>query len=173
MMLHLFRAFADLCFPPDSMVTTQAPANPWVGLFDMLAPPRSRIAATPPQRTAPPVVIGKDGDEVVALDFAHRPKSMYVIGGTGTGKSTLIENLILHDMNHGIGCAVIDPYGPLVDGVLDRLPKKAQDSVILLDPRDYDWPFGINILECEDPGNPIEVEKTQDRCLHLFEQLWE
>ena len=64
--------------------------------------------------------------------FSH----LYVIGKTGTGKSTLLENMAIQDLEHGYGFALIDPHGELADRVASRIPKSRQSDVVYLDASD-------------------------------------
>lgn len=78
-----------------------------------------------------------------------RRRHIYVIGQTGTGKTTLLRNMILRDMEEGEGLCVVDPHGDLYADLLGRIPAHRRDDVVLLDPTDSDFPVGINLLECE------------------------
>ncbi len=78
-----------------------------------------------------------------------RRRHMYVIGKTGTGKSQLLEEMIIQDINEGKGIAVIDPHGDLIDGVLSRMPASRAEDVIYFDPSDIERPMGLNMLEAK------------------------
>jgi hypothetical protein len=82
----------------------------------------------------------------VALKPEHRIQHMHVIGVTGTGKSTLLLNLICQDIYQGNGVAVLDPQGELVDKILGYIPPERYRDVILFDPSDEAYPIGFNIL---------------------------
>lgn len=71
----------------------------------------------------------------------------YIIGKTGTGKSTLMENMIYDDIREGRGVAVVDPHGELIDHILDFIPPERIDDVVYFSPADYDFPVGFNVLE--------------------------
>jgi len=79
-----------------------------------------------------------------------RRKHLYIIGKTGTGKSTMIANMAINDMKNGEGVAVIDPHGDLTDILLDFVPSFRINDVALLDPSDIDYPFHLNPLEVKD-----------------------
>ena len=109
---------------------------------------------------APAAVLPDDGVEiglgshpgarqplVVRLADEERTKHMYVIGKTGTGKSTLLRRMIEQDIQRNSGVCVIDPHGDLVDAVLERVPKSRAEDVVLLNPAATDRPFGLNLLE--------------------------
>jgi hypothetical protein len=91
----------------------------------------------------------------VSLSDDQRSRHMYVVGASGTGKSTLLLSLILQDLRRGEGMAVLDPHGDLVDEVLRRLPPERRDDVVLLDPADSEFPIGFNILSAH-----TELERT-------------
>ncbi len=91
----------------------------------------------------------------VALTPDQRSRHMYVIGASGTGKSTLLLNLILQDLKTGQGVAVLDPHGDLIDQILERVPEERIDDVILFDPADTEYSVGFNILSAHS-----ELEKT-------------
>ena len=76
-----------------------------------------------------------------------RRKHLYVIGKTGTGKSTMIANMAINDMRNGEGVAVIDPHGDLADMLLDFIPSFRINDVAYLDPSDIEYPFHLNPLE--------------------------
>ncbi len=82
-------------------------------------------------------------------------RHMYIVGKTGTGKSTFIANLIKSDMIAGNGLALLDPHGELVDTVLEHIPTNRINDVILFDVADSDFPIGFNLLQ----GN-TEEEKN-------------
>jgi hypothetical protein len=80
-----------------------------------------------------------------------RRKHLYIIGKTGTGKSTLLKNMIIQDMRAGEGVAVLDPHGQLVDELLDFVPEERVDDVVMFNPADADYPISLNMLEMVDP----------------------
>jgi len=83
----------------------------------------------------------------VKLSRSLRLRHTYVIGATGTGKSTLLLNLIRQDIEAGRGFGLIDPHGDLVEAVLPLIPKSRHQDVVLFDPSDAERPIGFNILE--------------------------
>jgi hypothetical protein len=84
---------------------------------------------------------------VVRLSEPERSKHTYVVGKTGTGKSTLLARMIEQDIQRGSGVCVIDPHGDLVDTILTRIPETRLDDVVLVDPANTEFPFGLNLLE--------------------------
>lgn len=81
-----------------------------------------------------------------------RRKHLYIMGKTGTGKSTLIANMAINDMKNDEGVAVIDPHGDLCDILLDFIPSHRINDVAYLDPSDISYPFHLNPLELKNPS---------------------
>lgn len=77
-------------------------------------------------------------------------KHLYILGQTGTGKSTLLRTMALSDIRDGRGICVIDPHGDLVESLLPRIPPDRVDDVIVVDPGDKDYAVGLNMLEWAD-----------------------
>jgi Type IV secretion-system coupling protein DNA-binding domain len=77
----------------------------------------------------------------------NRRGHIYVIGKTGTGKSTLIANMTSHDLKMGHGLALIDPHGDLAEAILDAVPASRVNDVIYLNPADLEYPIAFNPLE--------------------------
>jgi len=80
-----------------------------------------------------------------------RRKHMYIIGKTGMGKTTLLENLAMQDIVNGEGLAFIDPHGDTASKLLDFVPEERIKDVIYFDPADTDFPIGFNVMETVDP----------------------
>ncbi len=76
-----------------------------------------------------------------------RTRHMYVIGKTGMGKSTLLENLAVQDIRNGEGVCVIDPHGSMAEKLLEYIPEERIKDVIYFAPFDTDHPLGLNVLE--------------------------
>lgn len=102
---------------------------------------------------------GRSGDDVplgsnshhgcalpVALDDAMRFRHTYVVGQTGSGKSTFLLHQILHDINRGRGVAVLDPHGSLIEQVLLHYPKERSEDLTIVDVTDVERPVGFNVL---------------------------
>ncbi len=83
----------------------------------------------------------------VTVSVEDRCKHTHIIGATGTGKSTLIANLILQDIQKGLGLVLFDPHGDLIDDVIALIPEDRMKDMVLLDPADTEFPIGLNILQ--------------------------
>lgn len=98
-----------------------------------------------------------------------RRRHMYVIGKTGMGKTTLLENMVLSDVMAGHGVCYIDPHGDTAEKLLDYIPSHRINDVVYFNPADLDYPVGFNILET-----------TRDEQKHLvasglmgvFKKIW-
>jgi excisionase family DNA binding protein len=91
----------------------------------------------------------------VSLEHEQRVRHMHLIGASGTGKSTLLLNMIVQDIKNGEGLAVLDPHGDLIDEILGHIPEERIADVVLLDPSDEEFPIGFNILSAHS-----ELEKN-------------
>lgn len=82
----------------------------------------------------------------VVLSVPDRRHHVYVIGKSGTGKTTLLRNLILGDIEAGRGVGIIDPHGDLASDVLDHIPRRRREDVAYFNPSDTEHPIGLNLL---------------------------
>ena len=83
----------------------------------------------------------------VCIQDDDRRRHMYVVGRTGTGKSTFLESLILQDIRAGKGVAFLDPHGQSAENILARIPPERAEDVIYFNAGDYERPMGLNIME--------------------------
>lgn len=86
------------------------------------------------------------GETPFGLRRADRRQHVFVVGKSGTGKTTLLRNLILQDIAAGHGIGVIDPHGDLALDLLDHIPPARTDDVVYFNPADQDYPIGFNLL---------------------------
>jgi hypothetical protein len=86
--------------------------------------------------------------------FMHpedRFRHFYIIGQTGTGKSSIIELMARQDFHNGKGVCVVDPHGSLIENLLPYIPRERADDVIYFNPSDTERPMGLNLLEGKTP----------------------
>ncbi|MEK7138882.1 MAG: DUF87 domain-containing protein [Patescibacteria group bacterium] len=100
-----------------------------------------------------------------------RRRHLYVLGQTGTGKSTLMENMIYQDIMNGDGVAFIDPHGTAIEKILGTIPPERMDDVIVFDPADVGRPTGINMLEY-DIRYPEQKTFIVNELLSVFQKLF-
>ncbi len=98
-----------------------------------------------------------------------RRHHIYIIGKTGTGKSTLIKNMVIQDLRMNYGVALIDPHGDLVEDLLNFIPKNRTNEVIYFNPADKENPIGINILEAKGED---EKHLVASSLISIFRHLW-
>jgi hypothetical protein len=100
---------------------------------------------------------------------ADRRSHMYVIGKTGTGKSTLLETMIRQDLTRGHGMALFDPHGDLVEQVLEYIPVKRHRDLVYFNVPDMAHPLGFNPLESVPPTKrPVAASAL----LEVFKKIW-
>jgi type IV secretory pathway TraG/TraD family ATPase VirD4 len=111
----------------------------------------------------------RNDDRVFGIKDEDRFLHVYVIGKTGTGKSTLIETMALQDLERGNGFALIDPHGDLVARVAARVPTSHRDKVIYLNATDPTQPYGYNPLRhvSED-----RVALAASGMMDVFKKMW-
>lgn len=109
---------------------------------------------------------GFEQDVVIPEDT--RRQHTYIIGQTGTGKTTLMKTMILSDMKAGNGLAVIDPHGELYQDLLEMIPEECKNDVILFDPSDVDFPVGFNLLEVKEDEEKEYIVKEMRAILNRF-----
>ncbi|HET9412201.1 MAG TPA: type IV secretion system DNA-binding domain-containing protein [Candidatus Saccharimonadales bacterium] len=83
----------------------------------------------------------------IGLTTDERERHMYIIGGTGNGKTTLLQYAILQDIQNGKGVAVVDPHGDMAAKLLKYIPEERMKDVIYFNPADISNPIGLNLLE--------------------------
>lgn len=107
----------------------------------------------------------------VFISDEDRRRHIYVVGQTGTGKSTLMTNLALSDIQRGRGVAVIDPHGDLIDAILSLVPPERMNDVIVFDPSDLNAPLGLNMLEY-DARHPEQKTFIVNEMQGIFNKLF-
>jgi hypothetical protein len=113
--------------------------------------------------------LGHSGGRGVHLDVADARQHLHILGPTGVGKSTLIANLVLSDLQAGRGAVVIDPKGDLVEDLLARIPAGRENRVDLLDPLDPSPP-ALNVLDS--PDRDLGVDQLVGIFRRVFERFW-
>ena len=100
-----------------------------------------------------------------------RLRHFYVVGQTGTGKSTLLKNMIIDDIQKGEGVCFIDPHGSDVLDILSKVPKERLEDVIYFDPASTDRPIALNMLEY-DSRYPEQKTFVVNELFSIFQKLY-
>ncbi|HXR46455.1 MAG TPA: type IV secretion system DNA-binding domain-containing protein [Candidatus Limnocylindrales bacterium] len=104
----------------------------------------------------------------VRLSAEQRTRHTHIIGASGTGKSTLLFNLIRQDIENGEGVAVLDPHGDLIDRILGIIPPERINDVVLVDPSDEQYSVGFNILSAH---SDLEKNLLASDLIAVFQRL--
>ena len=98
----------------------------------------------------------------IGLTEGERERHVYIIGGTGNGKTTMLLYGIVQDIKNGKGVAVLDPHGDLAETILEHIPEERINDVIYLNPDDLAYPIGINLLELDPELNGDDLLREKD-----------
>ena len=98
-----------------------------------------------------------------------RRRHVYVVGKTGMGKSVLLENMAIQDIQNGHGVAVVDPHGEFAEKMLNFVPSNRVNDVIYINPADLDYPITFNIMEKVDPEYRYLVASG---LMGVFKKIW-
>jgi hypothetical protein len=97
------------------------------------------------------VVLGRNnhhgGATDIGLTSAERERHIFIVGGTGNGKTTMLQYAIVQDIQNGKGVAVVDPHGDMAETLLRHIPEERINDVIYFNPDDLAHPIGLNLLE--------------------------
>jgi len=112
----------------------------------------------------------KNRETIFGVKDIDRLRHIWTVGKTGTGKSTMIANMVIDDLKKGRGVAVIDPHGDLCDDILDYIPKSRINDTIYFNPADKEFPIIVNPLEVV---NREEAELVVSGLMSIFTKIWE
>lgn len=115
----------------------------------------------------------RGAERLFGVKRKDRRQHMYIIGKSGTGKSTLIGNMLVQDVANGEGVAVVDPHGELVEGIMQKIPLSRKDDVVYFNPADLEYSIGFNVLELNDPDDAKEKNLVASGLMSIFAKLWE
>lgn len=126
------------------------------------------------------VVIGRNYHQGKATDIGlvggERERHLYIIGGTGNGKSTLMKYAIIQDIKNGKGVAVIDPHGDLAQELLRHIPEERLNDVVYFNPADLKRPVGFNLLQMpkglDDDERLMEQNRIVDAIISIFRKVF-
>lgn len=136
---------------PDELASIFHLPNIRFNKYPSIAWQNYKIAPLPPNIPTEGLLLGHNiyrGESTpIYMKREDRFRHFYVIGQTGTGKSSILQTMIRQDMRNGDGICVIDPHGSLIEDLLPFVPRERADDVIIFDPSDMERPLGLNILE--------------------------
>lgn len=98
-----------------------------------------------------------------------RRRHMYLIGKTGMGKSTVLENMMVQDIKNGEGIAIVDPHGDTVEKIIDYIPASRINDVIYFNPSDVNYPIAFNVLEAVDETHRYLIASG---LIGVFKKIW-
>jgi len=98
-----------------------------------------------------------------------RRRHMYVIGKTGMGKTTMLENMVLQDIYNGHGVGVVDPHGDFAEKIIDYIPANRINDIVYFNPADVEYPIGFNILEVQ---NEEQKHLVAAGLMAVFKKIW-
>ena len=141
-----------------------------------------RIKSLKNREAVPPNTLPEDGTFIGRSSFRgiarpvnitdeDRRRHVYIIGQTGTGKTTLISSMAVKDIERGRGVAVIDPHGELIKTITAHVPQSRMKDVIIFDPGDIERPLGLNMLEY-DRSRPEEKTLIVNEMQGIFNKLF-
>ncbi len=111
----------------------------------------------------------RNSANVFGIKRKDRRQHMYILGKSGTGKSVLLSNLIVQNIQNGEGICVVDPHGELVEEVLHLIPEHRVKDVIYFNPADTDFHIGFNVLQLDDPKYKHLVASG---LMGIFTKIW-
>ena len=136
----------------------------------------SRTAPAPNNIPKEGILLGRNTFRGIETDIkikeVDRRRHMYIIGKSGTGKSVLLNNLAIQDIEKGHGVCVMDPNGDLIEDVLNRIPPERAEDVIIFSPSDIKRPIGLNLLEY-DPRYPEQKTFVINEMIGIFDKLYD
>ena len=135
----------------------------------------AKTAAAPTSIPYEGTLLGKNIHRNVERDIyitdEDRLRHFYIIGQTGTGKTTLMKNMIVQDIQRGAGVCMIDPHGTDIDDVLGAVPPEREQDVIYFDPARMDKVVGLNMLEY-DYSKPEQKTFVVNELFSIFQKLY-
>jgi hypothetical protein len=108
----------------------------------------------------------------IRMRRSDRRRHTYIIGKSGTGKSVLLANMAVQDIQNGEGVCVIDPHGDLVSDILERIPPERAEDVIIFSPSDLERPLALNLLDY-DPRYPEQKSFVINEMIGIFDKLYD
>ena len=103
------------------------------------------------------------------IKLDDRRRHMYIVGKTGMGKTTILENMVLNDIYAGHGVGLVDPHGDFAEKIINYIPPHRINDVVYFNPADIDYPIGFNILETI---RPEQKHLVASGLMGVFKKIW-
>jgi len=107
----------------------------------------------------------------IRLEDEDRRRHVYIVGQTGTGKSSLLDRMFIQDIQQGKGAGFIDPHGDIAEKILGEIPEGRKDDVIYFNPGDPQYALGLNLLE-RDPRYSFQKTFVTNELLEIIDKLY-
>lgn len=136
----------------------------------------AKRAAAPSSLPEEGIILGENiyrgVEREVKIKREDRRRHTYIIGKSGVGKSVLLANMAIQDIQNGEGVCIIDPHGDLIEDVINRVPPERAEDVILFSPADIERPLGLNLLEY-DRKYPEQKTFVINEMIKIFDKLYD
>ncbi len=136
----------------------------------------SRIAPAPATIPGEGITLGENiyrgVKKEIRIKRQDRRRHTYIVGKSGTGKSVLLANMAIQDIQNGEGVCVFDPNGDLITDILDRIPPERAEDVIIFSPGDIERPLALNLLEY-DPRYPEQKSFVINEMIGILDKLYD
>ncbi|MFH1938016.1 MAG: type IV secretion system DNA-binding domain-containing protein [Patescibacteria group bacterium] len=111
----------------------------------------------------------RNQQQTFGIKSYDRRQHMYVVGKTGVGKTVLLRNLAMQDIQAGRGICIIDPHGEFVEEVVSKIPSHRVNDVVYFNPADTEYPIGFNVLQVSDQKYKHLVASD---LMGIFTKIW-
>ncbi|MDP3837054.1 MAG: type IV secretion system DNA-binding domain-containing protein [bacterium] len=136
----------------------------------------AKNAPAPADVPAEGLMLGKNVyrgvDKDIRIKRQDRRRHTYIIGKSGVGKSVLLANMAIQDIQNGEGVCVLDPHGDLIEDILQRIPPSRAEDVVIFSPADMERPLALNLLEY-DPRYPEQKSFVINEMIGIFDKLYD
>ena len=136
----------------------------------------SKTAPAPTDLPTEGVILGYNIYRGIKTDIrfkkTDRRRHAYIVGKSGTGKSVLLNNMAIQDIENGDGVCVMDPNGDLIEDILNRIPPERAEDVIVFSPQDVERPMALNLLEF-DERYPEQKSFVINEMISIFDKLYD
>jgi hypothetical protein len=137
---------------------------------------KSKVSAPPTNTPKEGLLLGynvyREEKKDIHLRKDDRRRHMYVIGQTGTGKSSALSSMALQDIKNGEGMGMLDPHGDLINDILSKMPKDRIEDVVLFDPTNLERSIGLNMLEY-DTRFPEQKTFIANEMINILDKLYD